>query len=146
MVVSRILLVEDSPEDVELTLSALEKRKLASHVAVVNDGEEALDYLFRRGRHDGRTSPTPVVVLLDVKLPKVDGFEVLRRVRAETSLACLPIVMLSSSREEQDVTQCYELGVNAYVVKPVDYRDFVEAIGGLGQFWALINQPPPGQT
>lgn len=143
MSAGRILLVEDSPQDVELTLSALSKQSLDDDVAVATDGEQALDYLFRRGAYATRTGPNPVVVFLDVKLPKLDGIEVLRALRSAEAFARLPVVMLTSSREEHDVARSYALGVNAYVVKPVDYRGYVDAIGGMGQFWAIINQPPP---
>lgn len=139
----RILLVEDSLQDVELTLSALERHKLANEVVVVRDGQEALDYLHRRGAFKLRAGGNPVVVLLDIKLPKVDGLEVLQRMRADESLRHTPVVMLTSSREEQDIVRSYDLGVNAYVVKPVDFHEFVNAICELGLFWAVINQPPP---
>jgi CheY-like chemotaxis protein len=139
----RILLVEDSTNDVELTLSALERHNLANEVVVVNDGEEALDYLHRRGRYRLRAPGEPVVVLLDIKLPKVDGLEVLEDLRRHESLRKLPVVMLTSSREERDIVQSYDLGVNAYVVKPVAFQEFVSAITELGLFWAVINQPPP---
>lgn len=139
----RILLVDDSPNDVELTLTALEKHKLANEVVVVHDGAEALDYLHRRGRFKLRADGTPVVVLLDIKLPKVDGLEVLQRMRSDPNLRRTPVVMLTSSREEQDIVRSYNLGVNAYVVKPVDFHEFVNAICELGLFWAVINQPPP---
>lgn len=140
----RILLVEDNPNDVELTLAAFEEHRLANEVVVAHDGEEALDYLFRRGAHAERLPGNPAVVLLDLKMPKVNGLEVLEAVREEPSLRSLPIVVLTSSREEPDLERCYALGVNAYVVKPVDFRDFIRAVGHLGVFWALINQPPPG--
>jgi len=139
----RILLVEDSPQDVELTLGALEQHKLANEVIVVNDGEQALDYLYRRGSFKLRSEGAPVVVLLDIKLPKVDGLEVLQRMRSDEAMKRIPVVMLTSSREEQDIVRSYNLGVNAYVVKPVDFHDFVNAIRELGLFWAVINQPPP---
>jgi CheY-like chemotaxis protein len=138
----RILLVEDSPNDIELTLSALERHKLANEVVVVHDGEEALNYLYRRGPFKLRAGGNPVVVLLDIKLPKVDGLEVLKRMREDQKLRATPVVMLTSSREEQDIVRSYNLGVNAYVVKPVDFQDFVSAICELGLFWAVINQPP----
>ncbi len=141
----RILLVEDSPNDIELTLTALEKHKLANEVVVARDGEEALNYLYRRGPFKLRAGGNPVVVLLDIKLPKIDGLEVLKRLRDDESLRRTPVVMLTSSREEQDIVQSYNLGVNAYVVKPVDFHEFVNAICELGLFWAVINQPPvPG--
>lgn len=139
----RILLVEDNPNDVELTLAAFEEHHLANEVVVVRDGADALDYLFRRGAFANRLAGNPAVILLDLKLPKVNGLEVLEAVRAEAALRTLPIVVLTSSREEPDLARCYELGVNAYVVKPVDFGDFVRAVGNLGVFWALINQPPP---
>lgn len=139
----RILLVEDSPNDVELTLSALEKHNLANEVVVVNDGEEALNYIHRRGRFRLRAPGEPVVVLLDIKLPKVDGLQVLQELRSNPSFRGLPVVMLTSSREERDIVQSYNLGVNAYVVKPVNFHEFVSAITELGLFWAVINQPPP---
>lgn len=140
----RILLVEDNPNDVELTLAAFEEHRLANEVVVARDGAEALDYLFRRGPHADRVPGSPAVVLLDLKLPKVNGLEVLEAVRGEPSLQALPIVVLTSSREEPDLQRCYDLGVNAYVVKPVEFGDFIQAVGHLGVFWALINQPPPG--
>ncbi len=140
----RILLVEDSPQDAELTLTALAENKLANEVVVVRDGEEALDYLHRRGNFRLRAEGNPVVVLLDIKLPKIDGLEVLQRMRSEPSLRLVPVVMLTSSREEQDIVRSYDLGVNAYVVKPVDFAVFVRAVTELGLFWAVINQPPPG--
>lgn len=139
----RILLVEDSPQDVELTLGALEKHDLADEVVVARDGEEALDYLCKRGVYAGRVGGAPVVVLLDIKLPKVDGLEVLQQIRRDARLRRTPVVMLTSSREEQDLVKSYDLGVNGYVVKPVDYHSFVTAICELGLFWAVINQPPP---
>ena len=141
----RILLVEDSPNDVELTLTALEKNRIANGVDVVTDGAAALEYLFRRGGHADRAEPDPVVVLLDLKLPKVDGLEVLQAIRADERLRALPVVMLTSSREERDIVRSYGLGVNAYVVKPVDFHEFTSAIRDLGLFWAVINQPPPTQ-
>lgn len=141
----RILLVEDSPNDVELTLTALEKNHIANGVDVVTDGAAALEYLFRRGRHADRAEHDPVVVLLDLKLPKVDGLEVLQAIRADERLRALPVVMLTSSREERDIVRSYGLGVNAYVVKPVDFHEFTSAIRDLGLFWAVINQPPPSQ-
>lgn len=139
----RILLVEDSPNDVELTLSALQKHNLANEVVVARDGQEALDYFHRRGAFKLRAEGNPVVVLLDIKLPKIDGLEVLRHLREDEQLQHTPVVMLTSSREEQDIVRSYDLGVNAYVVKPVDFREFVSAICELGLFWAVINQPPP---
>ncbi|GAA5786222.1 response regulator [Chitiniphilus shinanonensis] len=141
-----ILLVEDNPNDLELTLVALERSQLANDVVVVRDGAEALDYLFRRGRHAARPDGNPAVILLDLKLPKVDGLEVLQIVRDTPSLQQVPTVMLTSSREEPDLARAYALGVNAYVVKPVEFRDFVAAISELGMFWAVLNEPPPGSA
>jgi CheY-like chemotaxis protein len=140
----RILLVDDSPHDVELTLAALEQNRLANEVVVARDGEEALDYLYRRGIFKLRTVGHPAVVLLDLKLPKVDGLEVLKQVKGDEDLRSVPVVMLTSSREEKDLVQSYNLGVNAYVVKPVDFHEFVDSLKELGLFWAVINQPPPG--
>lgn len=139
----RILLVDDSPEDVELTLTALERHKLANEVVVAKDGEQALDYLHQHGEYQGRGGGDPVVVLLDIKLPKIDGLEVLHRMRQSDSLRSIPVVMLTSSREEQDVLRSYRGGVNAYVVKPVHFQDFVNAICEIGLFWAVLNNPPP---
>lgn len=141
-----ILLVEDNPNDLELTLIALEKSHLANEVVVVRDGAEALEYLECRGAFIGRTPGNPAVILLDLKLPKVDGLEVLRHIRESEALRSTPVVMLTSSREEQDVVRSYALGVNAYVVKPVEFREFVRAIADLGVFWAVLNEPPPGSV
>jgi CheY-like chemotaxis protein len=140
----RILLAEDSAADVELTLAALAEHNLANEVVVVRDGAEALDYLLRRGVHQDRTNGLPAVVLLDLKMPKLDGLEVLRALKGEPALRHVPVVMLTSSREEQDLVESYRLGVNAYVVKPVDFSQFQEAVKQLGMFWAVINEPPPG--
>ena len=140
----RILMVEDDPRDVELSVSALEDYHLANEIVVTRDGEEALDYLYCRGAFSGRSKGNPAVVLLDLKLPKVDGLEVLRRMKGDPTLAMIPVVVLTSSREERDMVSSYKLGVNAYVVKPVDFHEFVTAIKELGVFWALINEPPPG--
>jgi CheY-like chemotaxis protein len=139
-----ILLVEDDARDLELTLIALERSQLANEVIVVRDGEQALDYLKRTGDHAGRNEGNPAVILLDLKLPKVNGLEVLQSVRATESLRSVPVVMLTSSHEETDVLRSYELGVNAYVVKPVEFNQFVSAIADLGVFWAVLNEPPPG--
>ena len=139
----KILLVEDDPNDVELTLSALRENHIANDVIVARDGEEALDYLFRRGPYESREAGEPGVVLLDLKLPKVSGMEVLERIKDDPQLRTLPVVVLTSSREEQDLVRSYNLGTNAYVVKPVDFHDFIEAVGQVGLFWAIINQPPP---
>jgi CheY-like chemotaxis protein len=140
----RILMVEDDPKDVELTLTALEDYNLANEVVVVHDGEEALDYLYCRGTWATRAGDNPAVMLLDLKLPKVDGLEVLRQVKSDENLRLTPVVVLTSSREEKDMVASYQLGVNAYVVKPVDFHEFVNAIRELGVFWAVINVPPPG--
>jgi len=142
----RILLVEDDAKDVELTLTALEEYNLANEVVVVNDGEEALDYLYCRGKFKARSKQNPAVMLLDLKLPKVDGLEVLKTVRGNGALKLIPVVVLTSSREERDMVASYKLGVNAYVVKPVDFHEFVNAIKELGVFWAVINEPPPGSV
>lgn len=139
----RILLVEDSPHDVELTLSALEEHQLANEVVVVRDGAEALDYLYHRGLYKLRADNNPAVVLLDLKMPKVDGLQVLEQMRGDPKLRMIPVVMLTSSREEQDLVKSYSLGVNAYVVKPVDFHEFVNALREVGLFWAVINQAPP---
>jgi CheY-like chemotaxis protein len=139
----RILLVEDDPNDVELTLSALAENGVANEVVVTRDGEEALDYLFRRGAYASREVGNPTVMLLDLKLPKVDGMEVLTRVKADPHLKTIPIVVLTSSREEQDLIRSYHSGTNAYVVKPVDFHEFVEAVRELGLFWTVVNYPPP---
>ena len=140
----RILLVEDDPRDVELTLTALEDHNLANEVVVTRDGEEALDYLYCRGKYAGRPQENPDVTLLDLKLPKVDGLEVLEEIRSDGRLKMMPVVVLTSSHEEKDMMRSYTLGVNAYVVKPVDFHEFVNAVKELGVFWAIINQPPPG--
>ncbi|MBN3947849.1 MAG: response regulator [Nostoc sp.] len=140
----RILLIEDSANDAELILAALSENHLANEVVVVRDGEEALDYLYRRGLFRLRMEGYPVVVLLDLKLPKIDGLEVLAQLKSDQLMRVIPVVVLTSSREEPDLVRCYELGVNAYVVKPVDYHDFVDSIKGVGLFWAVINQPPIG--
>jgi len=140
----RILLVEDDPKDVELTLTALDEYNLANEVVLARDGEEALDYLYFRGKFMRRVGENPAVLLLDLKLPKVDGLEVLQQVKSDEKLRMIPVVVLTSSREEKDMVASYTLGVNAYVVKPVDFHEFVNAIKDLGVFWAVINEPPPG--
>jgi CheY-like chemotaxis protein len=142
----RILLVEDDPRDVELTLTALEEYNLANEVVVTRDGAEALDYLYCRGEFAGRPNDNPAVLLLDLKLPKVDGLEVLQQIKSDDNLRMVPVVVLTSSREEKDMVTSYKLGVNAYVVKPVDFHEFVNAIKELGMFWAIINEPPPGSV
>lgn len=142
--IGRILLVEDDPKDVELTLTALEDYNLANEVVVAADGEEALDYLYCREKYRARASENPAVLLLDLKLPKVDGLEVLKQIKSDEKFRMIPVVVLTSSHEEKDMVASYKLGVNAYVVKPVDFHEFVNAIKELGVFWAVINQPPPG--
>src|ERR1700730_9807803 len=140
----RILMVEDDARDVELTLTALEEYNLANEVVVVHDGAEALDYLYYRGPFQMRTGDNPAVILLDLKLPLVDGLEVLKQIKSDEKLRMIPVVVLTSSKEETDMVASYKLGVNAYVVKPVDFHEFVNAIRELGVFWAVINEPPPG--
>jgi CheY-like chemotaxis protein len=142
----RILMVEDDPKDVELTLTALEEYNLANEVIVTHDGEQALDYLYCRGEYKTRSSGNPAVMLLDLKLPKVDGLEVLKQIKSDGELRMIPVVVLTSSKEEKDMVASYKLGVNAYVVKPVDFHEFVNAIKELGVFWAVINEPPPGSV
>jgi CheY-like chemotaxis protein len=143
-VLKPILLVEDNPRDLELTLVALEKSRLANEVITCRDGAEALEYLKCEGSYAGRPKGNPAVVLLDLKLPKVDGIEVLRAIRADADLQRTPVVILTSSREDKDVTAGYDLGVNAYVVKPVEFKEFIDAVKELGVFWAVLNEPPPG--
>ena len=138
-----ILYVEDDERDVELTLGALDQHHLANAVTVVRDGEEALDYLYRRRSFQKRPTNDPVLVLLDLKMPKVDGFEVLRQIKSDARLKMIPVVVLTSSREEKDLIASYQLGVNAYVVKPVDFEQFVGAVKDLGLFWLVLNEPPP---
>jgi DNA-binding response OmpR family regulator len=142
----RILMVEDDNNDVEMTLAALEEYNLANEVALTRDGEEALDYLYCRGKYQSRLNENPAVLLLDLKLPKVDGLEVLRQVKSDEKLKMIPVVVLTSSHEEKDMVASYKLGVNAYVVKPVDFHEFVNAIKELGVFWAVINVAPPGSV
>jgi len=142
----RILIVEDDPKDVELTLTALEEYNLANEVVVTRDGEEALDYLYCRGNFKMRSGDNPAVLLLDLKLPKVDGLEVLQQIKSDEKMKLIPVVVLTSSREEKDLIASYKLGVNGYVVKPVDFHEFVNAIKELGVFWAVINEPPPGSV
>lgn len=140
----RILVAEDSKNDVELTLAALSEHNLVNEVVVVEDGAGALDYLYRRGRFQMRPPGNPAVLLLDLKMPKVDGLEVLRTMKKDPDLFAIPVVVLTSSREESDLVESYKLGVNAYVVKPVNFSQFIDAVKNLGVFWALINEPPPG--
>lgn len=139
----RILLAEDDEKDIDLTLAALEDVNVANAIDVVRDGEEALDYLFKRAKYKNRKSGDPVVVLLDLKMPKVDGLEVLRQIKGSDELHRIPVVMLTSSKMESDLITSYNLGVNAYVVKPVAFENFVKAVKELGSFWAILNEPPP---
>ena len=139
----QILLVEDDPNDAELTLEALGEHNLANGVVWVKDGAEALDYLYCRGTHAERDGGAPATILLDLKLPKVDGLEVLRAIKSDARLKFTPVVVLTSSREEKDLIASYRLGVNAYVVKPVNFVDFIGAVKELGAFWAIVNEPPP---
>jgi CheY-like chemotaxis protein len=141
-----ILLVEDNPKDLELTLVALERGRLANDVIVARDGAEALDYLYHRGSHAGRQNGHPAFILLDLKLPKVDGLQVLEVIKKDPELRQVPVVMLTSSREEQDLLRSYRMGVNAYVVKPVGFQEFIEAVQEVGGFWAVLNEPPPGSA
>ena len=143
---ARILLVEDDPRDVELTMTALGEYNLANEVVVARDGEKALDYLYSRGEFSNRSSDNPAVMLLDLKLPKVDGLQILQQIKSDERLKLIPVVVLTSSQEEKDMIRSYQLGVNAYVVKPVDFHEFVNAIKELGVFWAVINEPPPGSV
>jgi CheY-like chemotaxis protein len=140
----RILLVEDSARDAELVLDALTEHHLINDVVHVRDGADALDYLYRRGEFAGRSHGQPAVVLLDLKMPKVDGIEVLRQIKDDPALKMIPVVMMTSSREEQDLLKSYQLGVNAYIVKPVQFHEFVDAVKQVGGFWAVTNEPPPG--
>ena len=142
----RILYADDDEKDVELTLMALGRHSLANEVVVVGDGEEVLDYLYCRGQFASRRSSDPVVVLLDLKMPNVDGLEVLRVMKSDTRLRTIPVVVLTSSREEKDVIESYKLGVNAYVVKPVGFEQFADAVGKVGLFWAVVNEPPPASA
>jgi CheY-like chemotaxis protein len=141
-ILKHILIVDDSPRDTELTVNALETHQLVNRVTSLRDGAEALDYLYRRGEFAGRTDEQPAVILLDLKMPKVDGLEVLRQIKGDPVLKIIPVVVMTSSREEQDVLNSYQLGVNAYVVKPVKFQEFVEAVKQLGMFWAILNEPP----
>ncbi len=140
----RILLVEDNERDVELVLDALEEHRLANEVTVVRDGAEALDYLYKRGEYASRADGLPIVILLDLKMPKVDGLEVLRQIKGDPKLKVVPVVMMTSSCEEQDLVKSYQLGVNSYLVKPVKFQQFVESVKQLSMYWALLNEPPPG--
>lgn len=138
-----ILLVEDNPNDVELTLRALKEHNLANHIVVVTDGEEALDFIFARGAFSNRKVENgPKVIILDLKLPKVDGLEVLRAVKGDARTNVIPVVVMTSSKEESDIVTSYRLGVNSYIVKPVDFDKFIAAVKNLGLYWLLLNQPP----
>ncbi len=139
----RILLAEDDPKDVELTLNALSEHNLANDVLVVRDGVEALDYLYHRGEFATRPDGNPVLILLDLKMPRMDGIDVLKQLKSDAKMRTIPIVVLTSSRESHDLENCYQHGANAYVVKPVKFADFIEAVKQIGIFWALINEPPP---
>ena len=145
-ILGRILLVEDDPKDVELTLTALEDYNLANEVVVTRDGQEALDFLYRRAQFSTRSQENPAVILLDLKLPKVDGLQVLQQIKSDEHLKMVPVIVLTSSHQEKDITRSYNLGVNAYVVKPVDFHEFVNAVKELGVFWAVVNEPPPGSV
>jgi CheY-like chemotaxis protein len=140
----RILLVDDSSRDTELAIIALSEYNLVNEIVALRDGAEALDYLYRRGPFTDRTSGQPAVILLDLKMPKVDGLEVLRQIKGDPKLKVIPVVVMTSSREERDVVESYNLSINAYVVKPVNFLDFVEAVKQIGAFWAVLNEPPPG--
>ncbi len=144
--IKRILLVEDDPKDIELTLTALGEHNLANEIMVARDGVEALDYLNRRGEYALRPEGNPVVILLDIKMPRLDGLQVLRQLKADKQLGLIPVVILTSSRESRDLEECYKLGVNSYIVKPVRFAEFMEAVKGIGVYWALINEPPPGSV
>jgi DNA-binding response OmpR family regulator len=142
----RILIVEDDPNDVELTLTALTDYNLANEVVIARDGQQALDYLYCRGEFAARPAGNPAVMLLDLKLPRVGGLEVLQQIKSDERLKMVPVVVLTSSHEEKDMMRSYKLGVNDYVVKPVDFHEFVNAVKELGVFWAVINEPPPGSV
>jgi CheY-like chemotaxis protein len=142
----RILLAEDDPKDIELTLAALDEYNLANEIEVARDGVEALDYVYRRGTFAQRPEGNPVVILLDLKMPKLDGIQVLQQLKTDEQMRLIPVVVLTSSRESHDLEECYRLGVNAYVVKPVRFAEFVEAVKRIGLFWALLNEPPPGSV
>jgi CheY-like chemotaxis protein len=143
MRIKRILLAEDNPNDLKLALHALKKSNVLNEVDVVSDGAEVLDYLYRRGKYEKRENVNPVVILLDLKMPKVDGIQVLREIKSNDELMMIPVVILTSSREDRDIIESYKLGTNAYIVKPVDFQEFAEAVRILGQFWVLLNEAPP---
>ena len=143
MQLKRVLFVDDSARDAELALEAFEEYRLCNEVVVVRDGVEALDYLYRRGEFAGREDDQPSLVLLDLKMPRLNGIDVLKQIKGDPAMKAIPVVIMTSSREEQDLSACYQLGVNAYVVKPVKFQSFVEAVRQLGMFWMMINEPPP---
>ncbi|HCE58583.1 MAG TPA: two-component system response regulator [Prolixibacteraceae bacterium] len=142
IVLKKILLVEDNPNDIELTLEALAEHNLANRVVVLNDGVQALEYLYCDGPYENREKENPAVILMDIKMPRMDGIEVLGKIKNDPELKSIPVVMLTSSREEPDLKRCYDLGVNAYVVKPVNFKDFFDAVKQLGIFWAVVNELP----
>jgi len=139
-----ILYAEDNPNDIELTLEAFKDIKIANRVQVVNDGAQVLDFLYKRGKFKNRTGANPIVILLDIKMPKIDGFQALKIIKEDPEFKNIPVVILTSSREEKDLIESYKMNTNAYVVKPMDFEQFTKAIKELGVFWALINEPPPG--
>jgi CheY-like chemotaxis protein len=143
--VRTIMIAEDNANDAELTLTALRENRIGNEIVLVPNGAEALDYLYCRSRFAGRADGNPALVVLDLKMPKVDGVEVLRQVKTDRALKHIPVVILTSSREEQDLVKSYDLGVNAYVVKPVDFTEFIDAVKSLGGFWAVVNEPPPSR-
>jgi len=144
--IKRILLAEDNENDIELTITALQECRLSNEVEVVRDGAEALDYIYQREKYAGRGDGFPCVILLDLKMPRMDGLEVLRQIKSDPALRHIPVVMLTSSREEKDLVLSYDLGVNAFVVKPVDFDQFLHAISALGMFWAIVNEAPPAKA
>ena len=144
--VKKILIVDDSPKDVELAIAALAEKNLENEVVVAEDGVEALDYLFKRGKFAGCDNGNPAVIMLDIKMPRMNGIEVLRHIRSNLRFKYIPVIVVTSSREERDLVESYKLGANSYVVKPVDIIQFIEAIKDLGQYWAVTNQPPPAST
>ncbi len=143
--IKRILIVDDSPKDIELTISVLTLHNLANEIVIAEDGEEALDYLYKRGAFINKKGD-PAVILLDIKMPKMNGIEVLKLIRSDSKFTSIPVIMLTSSREEKDLVESYKLGANSYVVKPVDIPQFIEAIRALGQYWVIINQQPQSRT
>ncbi len=146
MEIKTILLAEDNPNDVELTLEALSFHNLANEVEVVTDGEEALDYLYRKGKYNNRQTGNPAVVFLDIKMPKIDGLQVLNKIKSDENLRTIPVVIITSSNEEKDLVNSYNLGVNAYIRKPIDFERFVESVRQIGYFWAVLNEPPAGSV